>query len=72
MGKLPIEHPDRSGNTRPSEAMGQPEGGLQLSRSWRWTLYGAVAVVLGLAFAAYRSADMVLLWETFLTLCGVR
>ncbi|MCK9513636.1 MAG: hypothetical protein M0R28_20765 [Pigmentiphaga sp.] len=64
------ESQEHSGTTGPGGA--ESDGGLQLSRGWRWALYGVVAVVLGLAFAGYQSANMVLLWETFLTLCGVR
>lgn len=39
-------------------------------RLWRWLGYGALTLVLGLAFWGYTTPDMALSWETLMALCG--
>lgn len=52
----------------PSES--QRGQGLQLPRPWRWAAYLVLALVLAAGFAAYLKPDMVVMWDTLLTLCG--
>lgn len=56
----------------PQQTPAAPADRLRLSRGWRWGAWLATAGLLGVGFWAWRQPDMVMLWETFLTLCGVR
>ncbi|WP_170948535.1 hypothetical protein [Bordetella genomosp. 5] len=38
--------------------------------AWRWTGYGALALVMALGFWGYLSPSMRLNWESVAALCG--
>lgn len=52
----------------PSDPQAGP--GLQVSGRWRWAAYVVLGVVLLAGFVAYLQPDMVVMWDTLLTLCG--
>ncbi len=42
-----------------------------LPRRLRWLLWGVVAALLAFGAWAYNTPTMVVMWDTFLTLCGL-